>query len=95
MWGGYRDREKEKKTGKEEWKHEGIKTLSIMSVIAGKTQSEWTVRGSNLGRDNIFFSSLKRPDRLWVPLSLIFNGYWGFLLGGKAAGAWRLPPSSI
>jgi hypothetical protein len=32
-----------------------------------------TVRGSNPGRDKIFFSSPKRPDRLWGPPSLLLN----------------------
>jgi len=34
-----------------------------------------------------FFSSPPRPDRLWDPLSLLFNVYRGFLYRGKAAGA--------
>ena len=29
-----------------------------------------------------------RPDRLWGPPSLLYNGYWVFP-GGKVAGAWR------
>ena len=38
---------------------------------------------------------LTRPDRLWGPPSLLYNGYRVFP-GGKAAGAWRWPttPSS-
>jgi hypothetical protein len=32
------------------------------------------------GRD--FFSSLLRPDRLWVPLRLLFSGYWDSFPGG-------------
>jgi hypothetical protein len=35
------------------------------------------VRGSNLGRGKRFFSSLKRPDRLWGQPTLLFNGYYG------------------
>jgi len=34
-----------------------------------------------------------RPDRLWDPLSLLYNGYRIFP-GGKAAGTWRWPPNS-
>ena len=33
-----------------------------------------------------------RPDRLWGPPSLLYNGYRVFP-GGKAAGAWRWPPT--
>jgi hypothetical protein len=32
------------------------------------------------------------PDRPWVPPSLLHNGYLVFP-GGRAAGAWRLPPT--
>jgi hypothetical protein len=37
----------------------------------------------------------RRPGRLWGPPSLLFNGYRGFLPGGKAAGAWSWPLPSI
>jgi len=33
-----------------------------------------------------------RPDRPWGPPSLLYNGYRVFP-GGKAAGAWRWPPT--
>ena len=33
-----------------------------------------------------------RPDQPWGPLNLLYNGYRVFP-GGKAAGAWRLPPT--
>jgi len=46
---------------------------------------EWTVRGSNPGRGEIFRT---RPDRSWGLPSLLYNGYRMFP-GGKAAGAWR------
>ena len=42
------------------------------------------------GRDKWIFSSPKRPDGLWGPPSLLFNGYRVFYSQGKAA--W--PPSS-
>jgi len=35
---------------------------------------------------------LTRPDRPWGPPSLLYNGYRVFP-GGKAAGAWRWPPT--
>jgi len=34
------------------------------------------------------------PDRPWGPPSLLYNGYRVFP-GGKAAGAWRWPPTPI
>jgi hypothetical protein len=49
----------------------------------------WTVRGSNSGGGEIFFT---RPDRPWGPPSLLYNGYRVFT-GGKAAGAWCWPPT--
>jgi hypothetical protein len=33
--------------------------------------------GSVSGKGKIFFSSPQRPDRLWCPHSLLYNGYWG------------------
>jgi len=33
-----------------------------------------------------------RPDRLWGPPNLLYNGYRVFP-GGKAVGTWRLPPT--
>ena len=48
-----------------------------------------TVRGSNPGRGEVFRT---RPDRPWGPPNLLYNGYLVFL-GGKAAGAWRSPPT--
>jgi hypothetical protein len=54
----------------------------------------WTVRGSSPGEDEVF---LTRPDRSWIPLSLIQCIEANFP-GGKAVGAWRgfnhPPPSS-
>jgi len=35
-----------------------------------------------------------RPQRPWGPPSLLYNGYRIFP-GGKAAGAWRWPPTPI
>ena len=47
------------------------------------------IRGSNPGGGEIFCTC---PDGLWGPLSLLYNGYQVFP-GGKAAGAWRWPPT--
>jgi hypothetical protein len=35
-----------------------------------------------------------RPDWPWGPPSVLYNGYW-VIPGGKAAGAWRWPPTII
>ena len=49
----------------------------------------WKFLGSNPGEGEIFST---RPDRPWGPPSLLYNGYRVFP-GGKAAGAWRWPPT--
>jgi hypothetical protein len=41
------------------------------------------------------FSSPRRSDRFWGPPSLLSNGYRGSFPGGKAAGAWSWPLTSI
>ena len=48
----------------------------------------WTVRGSNIGRGEIFRTRLDRP---WGPHSFLYNGYRVFS-GGKVVGAWLWPP---
>jgi hypothetical protein len=40
------------------------------------------------------FTSPCRPERLWCPPNLLYNGYRGFIPGGKAAGAWNWPLTS-
>ena len=49
------------------------------------TRSSWTVRGSNPDVSEIFRT---RPNRLWAPSSLLYNGC-RVIPGGKMAGAWR------
>jgi hypothetical protein len=44
-------------------------------------------QGSISGGGWEFFSSPPRPERLWGPPSLLFNGYQGHFPGGKATGA--------
>jgi hypothetical protein len=39
------------------------------------TTKDWVAQCSNPDRGNIFFSSLKGPDRLWGPKSLLLNWY--------------------
>jgi hypothetical protein len=55
----------------------------------GRLATGWTIRGSNLGGNEIFRI---HPDRHWGPPSLLYKGY-RFFPGGKAAGAWRWPPT--
>jgi hypothetical protein len=43
---------------------------SVLRLATG-----WTVRGSNPGGGEIFRT---RPDRLWGPPSLLYNGYLVF-----------------
>jgi hypothetical protein len=45
------------------------------------------ILGSNPGRNKKFFSSPIRPDQLWGPHNLLFNGHGDFLHGGKEVGA--------
>jgi hypothetical protein len=51
----------------------------IVLIEAGVTRfsdqaTGWTVRGLNPARGKSFFSSPKRPDGLWGPLSVVFIG---------------------
>jgi hypothetical protein len=43
------------------------------------------------GRGKRFITLTQRPDRLWFPASLIFNGKRGIVSGVKAAEAWSWP----
>jgi hypothetical protein len=52
-------------------------------------------QGSIPGRDKRFFSTPQRPDRLWDPRSLVYNGYRGLFPRLKTAGAWSWPLISI
>ena len=58
--------------------YEGRIAQSVQRLATG-----WTVRGSNSVGGEIFRT---RPDRLWGPPSLLYDGYRVFP-GGKAAGA--------
>jgi len=44
--------------------------------------TNWMIGGSSSGRGWEFFSSPPRPDRQWVPHSLLSSGYHGLFLWG-------------
>jgi hypothetical protein len=70
-------------------------SLCIWDAIAQPVQrlaTGWTVRGSNSGKGEIFYT---RPNGLWDPTRLLLNWLPGQFPGGKAAGAWRLLPTPI
>jgi hypothetical protein len=52
----------------------------ILNCVAKRLRG-WKVRGLNPGRGVRFLSSRKRPNRLWSPLCLLFNGYRGYFPG--------------
>jgi len=47
------------------------------------TAVDRTLHGLNHGRDKKVLSSLKCPDWLWGPPSLLFSGYCGSFSGVK------------
>jgi len=64
----------------------GVRGLGLRSRYMA---TGWTVWGIDPGGGEIFST---RPDPPWVPPSLLYNGYRVFP-EGKAAGAWRWPPT--
>ena len=68
-----------------------VLTMARMAQSVKRLATGWSVLGSNPGEGEIFRTC---PDRSWGPPSLLYNGYRAFR-GGKAAGAWRLPPTPI
>jgi hypothetical protein len=67
---------------------------SSVSIVTGYGLDNW---GSVPNRGRVFFFQSLRPDRLWGPLSLLSNGYWGSFPRGKArlrSDADHSPPSS-
>ena len=57
----------------------------IAYFVRDSLATGWTVRGSNLGRGEIFRTHSDRPRG---PPSLLYNGY-RVIPKGKSAGAWR------
>jgi hypothetical protein len=60
------------------------------SVVGTATRYGLDSPGSNPGGGEILRI---RPDRPWGPPSLLYDGYRVSFPGGKAAGAWRWPPT--
>jgi hypothetical protein len=58
------------------------KLVSSVSIVTGHGMDD---RVSISDKRKIFFSTLQRPDSLWVQPSVISRGYWGDVLGVKAA----------
>jgi len=56
-------------------------TVQVVQRLA----TDWTVRESNPGVGENFRTC---PERPWIPISLLYNGYRVYP-GGKAAGSWR------
>jgi hypothetical protein len=62
---------------------------SSSSMSSWRVPTQRQFRGSNPSEGEIFYN---RPDRSWGPSSLLYNRYRVFPRG-KAAGAWRWPPT--
>ena len=67
-----------------------VQSLHQLSYPGSSCSIDKKVTGSNPGRGKRSFSSLKRPDRLCGPPSLLLIRRLGSFSGGKAAGAWNL-----
>jgi len=63
--------------------------INLSMINTKRLATGWTVRRSNPGGGQIFRT---RPDRPWAHPASCATGT-GFLSGGKAAGAWRWPPT--
>ena len=77
-------------------RHHSITTYNHGPALTTRTAQSvkrlatgWTVRGSNPGGGEIFRTC---PDRPWGPPSFLYNRNQVFP-GGKAAEAWRWPPT--
>ena len=70
-----------------------MKTVDRVAQSVWRLATCWTVRGSNIGGDEMFRTC---PDRPWGPPSLLYNGYRVFPGGKKRSGrdADPSPPSS-
>jgi hypothetical protein len=66
---------------------------SAVGIATGYGQNDREV-GVQVPVGSRIFTSPSRPDLLWGPPSLLFNGYWGLFPRGKAGGAWSWPITS-
>jgi hypothetical protein len=73
------------------WRSWGVGIAQSVQRLA----TGWTRGWISVSVKSKIFSSPGRPDRLWDPTSLLFSGYWGCFPGGKAAGAWSWPLTSV
>ena len=80
------------------WTNVGIavkSTLPLQHLVKQKycfVTSLTSVAYSHLNNWILLFMFRARPDRLWGPPSLLYNGYRVYS-GGKEAGVWRWPPA--
>jgi hypothetical protein len=58
-----------------------------LGITTGCGLDDWGIRVRVLVGSRIF-SSPRRPDRLWGPLRLLYNGYRWLFPGSKATGTW-------
>jgi hypothetical protein len=66
---------------------------SAVGIATGYGLDDWEVEVRVLVGSRILTSPC-RPDQLWGPPNLLYNGYWGLFPGGNAAGAWSWPLTS-
>jgi hypothetical protein len=66
---------------------------SAVSIATGYGLVDWEV-GVRVPVGSRIITSPCRPDRLWGPTNLLYNGYRELFPGGKAAGAWSWPLTS-
>jgi hypothetical protein len=65
---------------------------SSVGIVTGYRLDDWD---SIPSRGKRFFSFLQHEDWIWGTPSFLSNGYWGSISGGKVAGAWSWPLTSI
>jgi hypothetical protein len=66
---------------------------SAVGIATGYGLDDWEV-GVRVPVGSRIITSPCRPDMLWGPPNLLYNGYRELFPGGKAAGAWSWPLTS-